>query len=374
MARIFRHEYTTTVRGRRVRRYTKNYYIEYRDEHGRKRRVPGYVDKIATERRATELEHAVILRLRGERPADRRDNNTPLAQHLADYSEAQHGRGVGEPHIETTAAALQRAFAGVGAIYPDDLERGRVESWLAEQRRAGLSVQTTNHYIKALRAMLRWMVADGRIPADPLAGIRRLNVETDRRKQRRALTGAEFSRLIMSTKKSRKRFRGFSGPDRARLYQVAAYTGLRRSELLSLTADSFDLAGRHPTVTVEARVSKHRRRDVVPLPKWLAIELRQWIERRDGRLWPAAHWMKTAIMLRRDLAAAKIPYTDGQGRVFDFHSLRGQYVTGLARAGVPLATAQKLARHSSPVTTSRHYLHLDMTDLAAAAEKLKRPK
>jgi len=59
--------------------------------------------------------------------------------------------------------------------------------------------------------------------------------------------------------------------------------------------------------------------------------------------------------------------------VFDFHSIRGQFVSELGRCGVPLQTAQKLARHSDPRLTSNHYSHLAVSDLAAAVERIQIP-
>ena len=74
-------------------------------------------------------------------------------------------------------------------------------------------------------------------------------------------------------------------------------------------------------------------------------------------------------MLREDLAAASIPYETSEG-VFDFHALRGQFATALARAGVPLTDAQKLLRHSSPLLTANFYTHLSTAELAAQLGKL----
>ena len=78
----------------------------------------------------------------------------------------------------------------------------------------------------------------------------------------------------------------------------------------------------------------------------------------------------TAGMIRFDLDAAGIPYADDDGRVFDFHALRGQFIADLARAGVPLATTQKPARHSDPKLTSNVYTRLTVHDQAGAVASL----
>ena len=52
---------------------------------------------------------------------------------------------------------------------------------------AGRSVQTRNHYLKSAKSFTRWLVRDRRTSMDPLAHLSRLNVNTDRRHDRRAL-------------------------------------------------------------------------------------------------------------------------------------------------------------------------------------------
>jgi integrase len=75
-------------------------------------------------------------------------------------------------------------------------------------------------------------------------------------------------------------------------------------------------------------------------------------------------------MLRADLAAADIPYEDTAGRVFDFHALRHQFISGLASAGVHPKVAQTLARHSTITLTMDRYTHLAVADVSGALECL----
>lgn len=93
-------------------------------------------------------------------------------------------------------------------------------------------------------------------------------------------------------------------------------------------------------------------------------------------LWPG-RWAKSrhgAEMVRHDLQAAGLPFEDERGDVFDFHSLRGQYITQLGRSGVSLVEAQKLARHCDPKLTANHYTHLSLLDLTSAVSRLAAPR
>lgn len=65
-----------------------------------------------------------------------------------------------------------------------------------------------------------------------------------------------------------------------------------------------------------------------------------------------------------------IPYEDGYGKKADFHSLRHTFGTLLNQARVPLATAQRLMRHSDPKLTAGIYTHVLLTDKAEELSKL----
>jgi len=55
---------------------------------------------------------------------------------------------------------------------------------------------------------------------------------------------------------------------------------------------------------------------------------------------------------------------------YDFHALRHQFISDLAKAGVSLRVAQELARHSKPELTANVYTHLSAKDTVAEVEKL----
>jgi integrase len=242
---------------------------------------------------------------------------------------------------------------------------------LRERAGAGASVTTSNHYLTAIKGFTRWLARDRRIAADPLAFLVRQNPDVDVRRRRRALPEDEFSRFVEVTAAGAP-FRGLSGADRLILYTLAANTGFRADELASLTPSSFHLAGDRPTVTVAAAYSKHRREDVQQLRGDVAAMMRSYLDGRPRRqpVWPGTWHERAAEMIRKDLAAAGIPFQDDDGRRFDFHAMRGQFISLLAAKGVHPKVAQTLARHSTITLTMDYYTHLDVFDVAGALEKL----
>jgi site-specific recombinase XerD len=60
-----------------------------------------------------------------------------------------------------------------------------VMEFLGQLRANGLSAQTYNNYLVAIKQFTRWLVRDRRTPVDPLLPLSRVNVRTDRRHDRR---------------------------------------------------------------------------------------------------------------------------------------------------------------------------------------------
>ena len=138
--------------------------------------------------------------------------------------------------------------------------------------------------------------------------------------------------------------------DRRRLlYEVAAGTGFRLSELACLSTSA--VVGQH--ILLPGTVSKNGQDIRQPIAGDLAAKLSALPE---GQIFPLLH--KGATFLRDDLEAASVPYRDERNRVRDFHSLRSLYVHRLIRAGIPINLVQRLARHSTPSVTLKHYLQV----------------
>ncbi len=175
--------------------------------------------------------------------------------------------------------------------------------------------------------------------------------------------------MLGATRDAPQQF-GMSGGERALIYELAATTGLRASELASLTAASFTLAD-SPSVTIAAAYAKNRRQDTLPLRAPMAALLREFLTGKlpGAKAFPELNKDHTAEMLKADLAAAGLPF-DLDGKVFDFHALRHQFISSLAAAGVHPKTAQQLTRHSTITLTMDNYTHVFRGDLDKAIDAL----
>ncbi|GAB6167489.1 hypothetical protein JCM19992_34890 [Thermostilla marina] len=370
------------AQGRVVEKRTeksRKWYIRYRLPDGRVREVCGYTDKMATQALAVQLQRNAAREAAGlSRPADTYLAD-PVTKHLADYQAALEARGRTAKHIRGTLQRIRAVLSKSGVRRLGDVTSARVVDALLALRQEGLATETVNHYLTAIKMFCRWLWRQGRLTEDPLAGLSKWNADADRRVIRRALRADELGQLIRTAEASTWTFRGLDGHARAALYVMAAYSGLRVSELKHLTAADLNLTGDPPTLAVRAAYAKNRKQDVLPLPGDAAEYLAAWLASRPirpvgtVRLWPGSWWQKAAQMLKTDLKAAGIA-SEVSGQVLDFHALRATYATLLARQGINLQTAQALLRHSDPKLTARTYTKLGITDLGQAVAGLALPQ
>ena len=388
-----------TPGARRVREKSKTFWGRVPDANGKSRGVALCDDGKAAEAILAEMKQRAKRIARGDIDPFEDHRERPLAEHVEDFRTFLESKGSTAAHVVLTHQRLSAVVDGCKFKKLSDLNAGRVAGWLADRRKpktdkggeviAGLSVASSNHYLVAVKSFGHWLVKDRRGPENPFAHLSQLNARVDVRHERRALTQQELGGLIGAVEKSDETFRGLDGATRAMLYRVAAMTGLRASELASLTPASFDLAADVPTVTLEAAYSKHRREDVLPLHPDLANRLRQWLSEReqaqDGqrvtlsfdratdakpeRLFPGTWSERAYKMLRNDLEAAGIAYVTDDG-IADFHSLRHTFISNLAASGVHPKLAQQLARHSTIALTMDRYTHLGLIDMNSALESL----
>jgi integrase len=321
--------------------------------------------KETAQRLLAEKVRAVQLGLAGLTEGPAGERSRPIEEHLGEYARHLAGLNRTSGHVAKTTARVRAVLAGTGAAAAADLDPDRVTEYLSGLRKGGASVETSNHYLQAVRQFARWLRR--RTGLDPLANLQALNAAVDRRRVRRALPRADVPRLLAKAAEGPPAH-GLTGPQRELLYGLALGSGLRAAELASLTPASFDWEAR--TVTVEAAASKRRRRDVLPLRRDLAGVLWTYcasLPPGQGRLWPGAWHRRAAAMLRGDLARAGIPDRDAAG-VLDFHALRHSFGTHLAEAGVHPKEIQVLMRHSTITLTMDRYVKAQ--DLAGAVERI----
>ncbi len=401
-----------TPGARPIRVKSKTYWGRVADADGKVCPIKLCDDAEAAEEMLAALKQRAKRIKRGDIDPFEDHRSRPLAEHLKDFETALLAKAATAKQAGQATARCRKIIDSCGFKKLADLSPSAVANYLRERRQAGLGTATSNGYLSGIKSFANWLVKDRRLPSNPLAHLAKLNDRVDIRHERRALASDELARLVTATEKSQEAFRELDGSTRAMLYRLAAMTGLRASELASLTPASFDLRSDPPMVTVQAACSKHRREDVLPIHADLAARLRQWLTERerqqDGqrtvlafdrvadakleRLFPGTWATRAFKMFHLDLDVARTAWldeakgnvaewkqrsdstflcpVDDAGRVADFHSLRHTFISNLVAGGVHPKLAQQLARHSSITLTMDRYSHVGLLDMNSALESL----
>ena len=266
-------------------------------------------------------------------------------------------------HVAQTRLYIERIFSIVGIERLSDVNPSAIVPALTLFRGQRKATRTIEAHVTAVKAFSMWAWRDGRTVDYTLNGLAKPNDPKDRRRVRRPLSDAELRTLIETTRTA-PTWRNITGLDRSMLYGIAAMSGLRRDELLSLTPESFRLDGPTPMVVCEAGYTKNGEKAEQPLPDALVSTLRPWLATKAARqpLFAAPAFERTGMMLKIDLARCGFRSRIAAGRVVDLHSLRHGYISSLANAGTPIKTLQTLARHADPRLTLNTYSHVSLFD------------
>lgn len=394
---------------------------KYRDGQGRVVEAPtGCRDEGAGRAVLAELERrAELVRSGVVSPVEDRVSRhagTALQEHVDAYLAHVRARGRSQTHLRDLRRQLTTVAAECAFRRLADLDREVLERWLDSRIDAGKSARTVNGYRVAWFGFGRWCARNHRLAENPFREIGSYSAETDRRRQRRALTEDEVTRLLDAARSRsllaastvrRGARRGElacvlqdstrakleqEGAERAVCYLVALTTGLRRSELARLVVADLDLGGPRlceirPALSLRPEHEKSRRGAVLPLRRDVARELGETLAQRLALVQadrgergaplpvrlppdePIFH-VPAPRTVNLDFAFAGISKRDERGRVVDFHSLRVTFGTNLSRSGASLRVAQSAMRHTDPKLTANVYTDPELLDVAGAVDAL----
>jgi integrase/recombinase XerC len=279
--------------------------------------------------------------------------------------------------VRNVSAHTLRAYAGdlsalVGGLEAQKVERAKdadliaLRHHLAALKSKGLSPKSIARHVSAARAFFRWLAAEGRVPANPAAGLRQ---PRRRRTLPRVMSEDEVARLLQApegTDWTAKR-------DRA-LLETLYSTGARVAEASALDLGDVDLD--EGTAVLEGKGRRERvaglgRPCVAAIRAYLAALPRAELDRRSAPKHARALFRNArggrlttrgmALVLARHLAAAGLPASVSP------HTLRHSFATHLLRAGANLREVQELLGHRS-VGSTQIYTHLTLDHLMKVYE------
>jgi integrase len=304
-----------------------------------------------------------------------------VESHLTDY-EAKMGAANRTPqHIYTTITYIRTICKNRNFEKAFDISADGVNLFVWQLKDLGKSTRTIQANLTAIKGFTKWLYEHHKLPRDPLASIKKPNPKSDRRRERRMLLPEEWQWLRAALVDGPER-NGMSAHERMLLYAVAIQTGLRSSELRSLTRGRLFLGGTQPFITCKADATKNRQDARQYIQSELAELLRRHIALKAPQVPVFTMPPRTDVaeMFRKDVENArqawmKAAKTDSEellrrtqsdflsamnheGEHLDFHCLRHTCGAWLAMAGAHPKAVQSVMRHSTITLTMDTYGHL----------------
>lgn len=315
---------------------------------------------VAARRRARETHEAA-------RHAKRRAKTRTLRlflekEYTPKYLDHQRSGTATAKRIE--AAWVDLLDRDMATLTTKDIDRAKAE------RLKKVTPQTSNRDWNSLSRLLNQAVAWGKLDANPLAGVKRVEVEQDRRTR---YLGQHDEHEDYDQGERERFMAALDSPKTPAYLRVmtllALNTGLRRGEIFGLTWRLVDLTRRQLTVT--ATTAKTARQRHVPLNKTITAVLQAWRDAGQGEkggglvfVNPETDKAYTTVKKAWASLVRQAEVTD-----FTFHDCRHDFASRLVMAGVDLYRVKELLGHSSIELTQR-YAHLAPEHLADAVEVL----
>jgi integrase len=284
-------------------------------------------------------------------------------------------------YIVTTITYINSIIAKARFNNVNDIRADAVNTYASELRR-NRSARTVQAHLTAIKGFTRWLAAHNKVSCDPLAAVKRPSLKGQREHERRALLPEEWRWLGTTTVAENVNRCGMESRERALLYCTAIQTGLRSSELRSLTRGKLYLEAEPPFVTCTAGSTKNRRDCRQYIKAELAADLKAHIATKMPTAPVSSMPSKCDVagMLRADIEAARrawlkaaehdseerlrreqsdfLEVANHEGEQLDFHALWHTCGAWLAMSGAHPKSVQAVMRHSTITLTMGTYGHL----------------
>jgi hypothetical protein len=200
-------------------RETQSYYLRYKygEMPGDKWKSLGVTDKQVAEKREAEFRREWENEAEGilEPRLIRDGAKKALTSHLDDYMADLHARGRAGRNGRGAKLTKTRIVRLLSECEWKVVVNVTVDSFVAWRNQQKDAARTLNHYLQGMVSFLNWLERVGRIKANPLKFVSKVDERGNKTRVRRAFTDEELAKLVEG-----------SGP-RGIIYLTAARTGLR---------------------------------------------------------------------------------------------------------------------------------------------------
>ena len=140
--------------GRKIKTKSKKWWGQYKDAYGRLKRVPLTVDKQAAQAMLTQLVQRVEREKAGLIDPTEEQRRRPLADHVREFESYLRNKGVSDRQVVENTAKIRKLTADRKWKLIAHITASGVLEFLGQMRRNGLSAQTYNNYLTAIKQFI----------------------------------------------------------------------------------------------------------------------------------------------------------------------------------------------------------------------------
>ena len=284
--------------------------------------------------------------------------------------------------LENYKYAFQSFMEVIGDVYIDTITVKEVSTWkenatrfvrkknekgdwIRENTGKLLSKTTISIYGRGFKAAWGLAIQHGYADQNPFL-IAWPSTEETRRKNA-CMSSEEVERFLNGAMENKN-------PRLGVFFQMSAYTGLRRGELLRIQGKHINLEKMELAIYITKKRLK---------TEWIKVPLSKRLYNilKDVKLEPEDYLFQTRAWSHKDVskpwsktyvtkAFRRIADQVGLSKSYSLHSFRHSFVTQMHKNGVRTQAIQRLIGHSSPEITILEYDHTDALDFRQAVDDL----
>lgn len=297
--------------------------------------------RVAAERALRRIERE---RLKEQRPVNGEDMT--LDDACAAFLEAREGT-VKDATLRAYKAAFALLRPVAGEMRVQLITAREIEAYQSSLVRARYESRSVRSYMKAIGALLNWLVDVGLLTKNPASRVRPVRVTE---KRRHFLTWEDAPRLITAV----------DSPEYQAGVGLAIYAGLRLGEILALRWENVDAEGSiiHIRNTIGWSTKSGKARETVIMREMQ--QLLHVLPRRGPMVVsdPRHGTSKTAREQGFVRSFKRARERAGLPDALRFHDLRGSFATELLQR-FPPAVVQQILGHADVQTTMKFYSRID---------------
>jgi integrase/recombinase XerC len=239
----------------------------------------------------------------------------------------------------------------------EQIDLALLREWMSGLYDQGLSVVSVRRKLAALRAMCKFLLAEGIVPVNPAARMR-----TPKAKQRlpEVMSAEKTNNMLDAV----ERGEGLERPSRERdiaFLELLYGCGIRVSELVGIDLENIDL--RDGWLRVRGKGNKERQ---VPVAGRAVAAIERYLEQRSARPEERALFLNSRGARLSDRQVRRLVklyalMVTGDSTVHP-HSFRHAYATHLLADGADLRAIQELLGHAR-LSTTQKYTQVSLKDL-----------